>query len=152
MAIGPRKCWNVISDVVNNRPRPLREFDQIFMKTADLLPQTEHGGSLFDGTQVVFIGDGDATGACLAHLHGRGLLQYGPQQLHMLEFDERFGFSVERCVKQYRIAILAVLGTIVRCKAAVRPHVRWVETAQLPDLLWAGTASVLQLSITLWNR
>lgn len=91
-----RKCLNAISDVVNNRPRPLREFDQIFMKTADMLLQTEHGGRVFDGKRVVFIGDGDAIGLCLVHLHSRGLLQYGPQKVHVLDFDERVVYSVER--------------------------------------------------------
>jgi len=28
---------NAISDVVQNRPRPLREFDQIYMKTGDMI-------------------------------------------------------------------------------------------------------------------
>ena len=41
-----RRSLNAISDVVNNRPRPLREFDQIFMKTADMLLQTDHVGRL----------------------------------------------------------------------------------------------------------
>ena len=36
MAIDLRACLNAISDVVNNRPRPLWEFDQIFMKIADM--------------------------------------------------------------------------------------------------------------------
>jgi hypothetical protein len=51
-----RRSLNAISDVVNNRPRPLREFDQIFMKTADVLLQTEHVGRLFEGKRVIFYG------------------------------------------------------------------------------------------------
>jgi hypothetical protein len=74
-----RKCLNAISDVVNNRPRPLREFDQIFMKTADMLLQTEHVGRVFQGRRVVFIGDGDAIGLCLVHLHNSKLLECGPK-------------------------------------------------------------------------
>jgi tryptophan-rich sensory protein len=34
---------------------------------------------------------------------------------------------------------------------AVWPHARWVAAAQVPYLAWVGTATVLQLSITLWN-
>lgn len=48
--------------------------------------------------------------------------------------------------------ILAVLGSIVWCMAAVWPHARWVALAQWPYLAWVGTATVLQLAITLWNR
>ena len=94
MAIDLRACLNAISDVVNNRPRPLREFDQIFMKTADMLLQTEHVGRLFEGKQVVFIGDGDAIGLCLVHLHSQKLLEHGPKTVRVLDFDERVILSI----------------------------------------------------------
>ena len=32
---------NKVSDVVQNRPRPLRDFDQIYMKTGDMVRQSE---------------------------------------------------------------------------------------------------------------
>jgi predicted methyltransferase len=103
-----RRCLNAISDVVNNRPRPLREFDQILMKTADMLLQTEHVGRLFEGKRVVFIGDGDAIGLCLVHLHNGHLLEHGPESVHILDFDERIVFSVrafaERCGIQDRVS------------------------------------------------
>ncbi len=47
--------------------------------------------------------------------------------------------------------ILIVLGTIVWCMVAVWQHARWVAVAQVPYLLWVGTATVLQLSITAMN-
>jgi tryptophan-rich sensory protein len=47
--------------------------------------------------------------------------------------------------------ILVVLGSIVWCMVAVWPHARWVAAAQVPYLLWVGTATVLQLSITAMN-
>ena len=75
-----RACLNAISDVVNNRPRPLREFDQIFMKTANMLLQTEHVSRLFEGKRVVFIGDGDAIGLCLVHLHNMNAPGARPQE------------------------------------------------------------------------
>ena len=83
-SIDLRKCLNAISDVVNNRPRPIREFDQIYMKTADMLLQTEHIGKCFDGKTVVFIGDGDAISLCLVHLHNRELLSHGPKAAEVL--------------------------------------------------------------------
>jgi hypothetical protein len=32
-----RSAINAISDVVQNRPRPIRELDQIYMKTGDMV-------------------------------------------------------------------------------------------------------------------
>lgn len=36
-----RKAINALSDVVQNRPRPIRQFDQIYMKTGDMVLQSE---------------------------------------------------------------------------------------------------------------
>jgi N4-bis(aminopropyl)spermidine synthase len=104
VAIDLRACLNAISDVVNNRPRPLREFDQIFMKTADMLLQTEHVGRLFEGKQVIFIGDGDAIGLCLVHLHNQNLLEHGPKSIHVLDFDERVVLSMRGFAERFGIS------------------------------------------------
>ena len=63
-----RTCINLISDVVANRPMPIRELDQIYMKHADMLLQIEHISKWFNGKNVVFIGDGDAIALGLAYL------------------------------------------------------------------------------------
>ena len=103
-SIDLRKSLNAISDVVNNRPRALREFDQIFMKTADMLLQAEHVGRYFDGKRVVFIGDGDAIGLCLVHLNNLGLLETGPASVHILDFDERVVLSVRGFAERFGVA------------------------------------------------
>ena len=95
---------NAISDVVTNRPRPLREFDQIFMKTADMLLQTEHVGRLFEGKRVAFVGDGDAIGLCLVHLRKQGLLEHGPEKVHVLDFDERVVNSVRNFAQDFGVS------------------------------------------------
>lgn len=99
-----RECLNAISDVVTNRPLPLREFDQIYMKAADMLLQTEHVGRQFDGKEIVFIGDGDAIGLCLVHLHNKALLKQGPKKVHVLDFDERVINSVKKFAKKFGIS------------------------------------------------
>jgi len=99
-----RESLKAISDVVNNRPRALREFDQIFMKTADMLLQVEHVSRYFDGKRVVFIGDGDAIGLCLVHLHKRGLLETGPTSVLVLDFDERVISSALGFAKRFGVA------------------------------------------------
>ena len=37
MALDLRAALNAVSDVVQNRPPPLREFDQIYMKVGDVV-------------------------------------------------------------------------------------------------------------------
>ncbi len=102
-SIDLRKCLNAISDVVTNRPRPIREFDQIYMKTADMLLQVEHIGKWFDGKRIVFIGDGDAISLCSVHLHHKKLLKHGPKAVHVLDFDERIVSSIKQFAKQFGI-------------------------------------------------
>jgi len=99
-----RECLNTISDVVNNRPRPLRQFDQIYMKTADMLLQTEHVSRWFDKKRIIFIGDGDAIGLSLVHLHQKKLIEFGPKSVHILDFDERVVLSVRTFAKRFGIA------------------------------------------------
>ena len=99
-----RECINAVSDVVNNRPQPLREFDQIFMKTTDMLLQAEHVGKYFDNKRVIFIGDGDAIGLCLLHLHNQRLVEKGPASVHVLDFDERIVLSIRKFANDFGIA------------------------------------------------
>ncbi|WP_439878061.1 hypothetical protein [Pseudomonas prosekii] len=63
-----RLAINSISDVVMNRPAPLREFDQIYMKVADMVVQAEYVARVFDGKKVIFVGDGDGIALSAAHL------------------------------------------------------------------------------------
>jgi predicted methyltransferase len=104
MAFDLRKALNAISDVVHNRPKALREFDQIYMKSADMLLQTEHVSKHLDGKRVVFIGDGDAIGLCLIHLKQQRHLETGPTSVHILDFDERIVNSVRRFARDYEVS------------------------------------------------
>lgn len=99
-----RQCLNAISDVIVNRPRPLREFDQIYMKAADMLIQAEHVNKWLAGRDVVFIGDGDALALSLMHLHLQEHLPSGPLSVHVLDFDERIVNSVARFAERYGYA------------------------------------------------
>lgn len=68
-----RLAINSISDVVMNRPAPLREFDQIYMKVADMVVQAEYVARVFDGKKVIFVGDGDGIALSAAHLKAQRL-------------------------------------------------------------------------------
>ena len=91
-----RKAINAVSDVVQNRPRPLREFDQIYMKTGDMVLQSELIASWANEKRIAFIGDGDAISVCIAYLQGRDVLDFGPSEIMVFDFDERIVQAVKR--------------------------------------------------------
>ena len=98
-----RKAINAVSDVVQNRPRPLREFDQIYMKTGDMVLQSEFVARWADGKRLAFIGDGDAISVCVAYLHHRGILPFGPSRIVVFDFDERICNAVSRFADKERL-------------------------------------------------
>ena len=98
-----RKRLNAVSDVIHNRPPPLREFDQIYMKAADMLLQAEYVSRQLSGRSVIFVGDGDGMGLCLIHLHNQGVLEEAPAKVHVLDFDERVVLSIRRFAKHFGI-------------------------------------------------
>jgi N4-bis(aminopropyl)spermidine synthase len=96
MPIDFRSCLNALSDVIINRPPPLRHFDQIYMKLPDMLLQAELIGRWFNGRRVIFVGDGDAIALSLVHLHRKGLLSGGPGLVKVLDFDQRIVNSIKQ--------------------------------------------------------
>jgi N4-bis(aminopropyl)spermidine synthase len=99
-----RLAINAISDVVQNRPRPLREFDQIYMKTGDMVLQSELVARWSDGKRLAFIGDGDAISICVAYLHKRDIINYGPSEIVVYDFDERICGAVTRFADSERLS------------------------------------------------
>src|SRR5246127_1111791 len=91
-----RAAINAISDVIQNRPRPLRNFDQIYMKAGDMVLQSELVARWADGKRLAFIGDGDAISVCVAYLRNRGIIDYGPSKIMVFDFDERICSAVQR--------------------------------------------------------
>ena len=98
-----RAAINAISDVVQNRPRPLREFDQIYMKTGDMVLQSELVARWADGKRLAFIGDGDAISVCVAYLRNREIIDYGPTKIVVFDFDERICGAVTRFADKERL-------------------------------------------------
>lgn len=98
-----REAMNAISDVVQNRPRPLREFDQIYMKTGDMVLQSEFVAKWAHEKQLAFIGDGDAISVCVAYLQKRKILEYGPSRIMVFDFDERIVGAVKRFADKERL-------------------------------------------------
>jgi predicted methyltransferase len=98
-----RKAINAVSDVVQNRPRPLRIFDQIHMKTGDMVLQSEMIAEWADGKRLAFIGDGDAISVCVAYLQAREVLNFGPSHITVFDFDERTVEAVKNFADRERI-------------------------------------------------
>ena len=98
-----RDAVNAVSDVVQNRPRPLRIFDQIYMKTGDMVLQSELVARWADGKKLAFIGDGDAISVCVAYLHSRGIVGYGPSEIVVFDFDERICGAISRFADKERL-------------------------------------------------
>ena len=96
-----REALNAISDVIVNRPSPIREFDQIYMKAADMVMQAGHVAQWLHDRRCVFVGDGDAMSVCILHLHNKRLLEHGPREVLVLDFDERVLNAINRFAKRY---------------------------------------------------
>ena len=98
-----RQAFNALSDVVVNRPHPLREFDQIYMKVSDMLLQAELLSRWVDKKSMLCVGDGDAIGLTLVHLQASGIFERGPRHVHILDFDERIINSINNFAKNFRL-------------------------------------------------
>ena len=102
-----QEAVNAISDVVQNRPRPIRSLDQIYMKTGDMVLQAELVAHWADGKRLAFIGDGDAISVCVAYLKSRNIIDYGPSRITVFDFDERMVQSVKTFAERKQIRILS---------------------------------------------
>lgn len=114
MSIDFRKCLYALSDVVINRPPPIRLFDQIYMKLPDMLLQAELISRWFDGKDVIFIGDGDAIALTVSHLSNKNLLPGKPRHIVVLDFDERIINSINNFARNNELSdkILAELYNV----------------------------------------
>jgi predicted methyltransferase len=94
---------NAVSDVVQNRPRPIRNFDQIYMKSGDMVVQSEIIADWADKKRLAFIGDGDAISVCVAYLQAKNVFGFGPSQITVFDFDERQVSAVLRFADAMRL-------------------------------------------------
>jgi predicted methyltransferase len=98
-----KAALNAISDVIQNRPRPLRDFDQIYMKAADMVFQSEYVARWADEQRLAFIGDGDSISVCVAYLKARDIIDYGPARIRVFDFDERMVSAINRFADSERL-------------------------------------------------
>ncbi len=79
---------NLTDAVVNNRPPPIRDFDQIHMKSGDMLMQTRLMAPYVTDKEVVFMGDGDSMSLMFGLFGQEGLIA-PPKHMRVLDFDKR---------------------------------------------------------------
>lgn len=101
-----KSALNAISDVVQNRPRPIRQFDQIYMKAGDMVMQGEFVANWANGQRLAFIGDGDSISVCVAYLSARSIIDYGPARIKVYDFDERIVGAINRFADRERLGSL----------------------------------------------
>lgn len=89
--------------MIQNRPRPLREFDQIYMKAGDMVMQSEFVGHWAHGRRIAFVGDGDSISVCVAYLLAREIVPYGPTKIKVFDFDERMVGAINRFADRERL-------------------------------------------------
>jgi len=97
-----RRKIDAVSDVINNRPPALRQYDQIYMKVAGIVYQAELIQSFVKDKQTLFMGDGDGMALALAYLSSLNLL-CRPSHLTVLDFDERVVTSINRFARKYSL-------------------------------------------------
>jgi predicted methyltransferase len=103
MRIDLRAAMNAVSEITMNRPLPIREFDQIYMRSGDIILHAEYIARNVDGKNLIFVGDGDAIGLTTVWLKESGVLDYGPSSVTILDFDERVVNSVNEFADDHGI-------------------------------------------------
>lgn len=137
MPFDPLDAINAISDVVQNRPLPLREFDQIYMKVGDLALQADFIARRLDGKHAIFIGDGDGVCLSIAHLRGKNVIPYGPRTMEVLDFDERIVKSIVRFADKYRYEYVG--ASLYNVSDPIPDHLLWSKDAFYTNPPWGAS-------------
>jgi len=86
-----------------DRPRPIREKDQIFMLPGSQLIQALMVDDYLKYRDVVFVGDGDCMGLVITHLVNQGVIKKGPAKIRILDFDERILAFIKQAIIDLRL-------------------------------------------------
>jgi len=91
----PKHLVSLADSVAYNRPRPLREYDQIYMMSGDMLAQAELMKDYVDSKRLVFLGDGDGMSMLFGLLATKGEMA-PPKRMLVLDFDKRILENIQR--------------------------------------------------------
>ncbi|RYG86368.1 MAG: putative methyltransferase [Alphaproteobacteria bacterium] len=145
-----QKAMNAISEVVMNRPLPIRAYDQIYMRAGDMVRQAIRVGEWAKGRRIAFIGDGDGIALSVAVLTKLGIVEGGPERIKVFDFDERIVNSVRRLANKERLPAGggreqgAAEGSSLRDRARVLRGVDGIAPARLSPA-GGGAPTIMQL-------
>jgi predicted methyltransferase len=73
------------------------------MKAGDMVLQSEFVARWARNKKLAFLGDGDSISVCVAYLKAREIIDYGPTEIVVFDFDERMCNAIERFADRERI-------------------------------------------------
>lgn len=88
MILDNKELLGVVDLITMYRPSPIREFDQIYMKSYDMFSQAMKVADFLENQKVIFLGDGDAMSWLFLLLMEKECIPFA-QELAVLDFDER---------------------------------------------------------------
>lgn len=90
--------------VTRGRPRPYREYDQIYMLDDDMISQIDVLCRYSRGKKIAFLGDGDGISVLLALLTNED--EYSrPESITIFDFDERILNNYKNIIKSNKFSI-----------------------------------------------
>lgn len=84
------------------RPKPLREYDQIYMLPGSQLSQAKLISDYLRNREVVLVGDGDCMSLVLAFLAKNRVID-PPAHMLVLDFDERILHFIKQTVAEFKL-------------------------------------------------
>ncbi|HEX8265124.1 MAG TPA: bis-aminopropyl spermidine synthase family protein [Pyrinomonadaceae bacterium] len=91
----PKRLVSLADSVSYGRPRPLRNFDQIYMMSGDMLAQVELMKNHIASKRIVFLGDGDGMSMLFGLLASERIIER-PKRMLVLDFDKRIIANIEK--------------------------------------------------------
>ena len=90
-----KKIVSLADAVSYHRPKPLREFDQIYMMSGDMFTQANLMKDYMSSKRVVFLGDGDGMSMLFGLLATKNEMTK-PHHMLILDFDQRILTNINR--------------------------------------------------------
>lgn len=91
----PKRLVSLADAVAYHRPRALREFDQIYMMSGDMLAQVDLMKTYIESKRIVFLGDGDGMSMLFGLFAAKQEIE-PPRSILVLDFDKRILANIQR--------------------------------------------------------
>lgn len=99
---------NLVDIVIKNRPKPVRKYDQIYMKSTDMLKQLHFIKKYIIDRRMVFLGDDDGMSMLIALFSFFGHIS-SPKSIRVLDFDERIINNNRKVLEKYMPDLISFL-------------------------------------------